>query len=189
MEFARSWSAELLTAPPLIAPARQYLWPMRLEGEEEALERGALRVMVRPADGAAYLLTCALGFSDASLPRGVHACPAPDSICVVAGGYAYVADTRAPEQVTLLGMKPVVQIVEAVEVGLLLFFGFTSVLAWRVDGLAWETRRLSWEGITLSGIEGSELRGLGWDLMRDMEVPFAVDLMTGEHTGGGWRNR
>ena len=189
MGLARSWTAEVLAGPPLIAPARQYLWPMRIAGEEEALERGALRVMVRPAEGASYLLTCALGFADASLPRGVYGCPAPDWICVLAGGYCYVANTRAPDQVTLLGMKPVVDVLEAVEVGLLLFVGFTSVLAWGAGGLAWETGRLSWEGLKVSGVEGGELRGLGWDLMRDVEVPFTVDLRTGEHIGGGWRER
>ena len=189
MGFARSWTADLLAVPPLIAPARQYLWPMRIAGEEEALERGALRVLVRPAEGQPYLLTCALGFTDPSLPRAVYACPAPDAICVIAGGYGYVADARVPERVTLLEMKPVVEVIEAVEAGLLLFVGFTSVLAWGAGGAAWETARLSWEGLKIAGIAGNELRGTGWDLMRDLEVPFAVDLRTGQHTGGGWRER
>ena len=36
----------------------------------------------------------------------------------------------------------------------------------------------------MTGIDGRYLRGFGWDLETDTEVPFTVDLSTGEHTGG-----
>jgi hypothetical protein len=65
--------------------------------------------------------------------------------------------------------------------------GFHTVLAWGVGGVAWETKRLSWEGVRVTRVEDEVLRGLGWDMMRDVEVEFAVDLRTGEHTGGGFR--
>jgi hypothetical protein len=187
MEFAKSWTAEVLKTPPLIAPARQYVWPMRIAGEEDALARGAMYVTVRPADGGSYLVMAALGFKDPSMPSGVFACPSADEICVVAGGYAYLARAGTPEEVTLLGMKPVVEVLPAVEAGLLLLVGFHTVLAWGAGGLAWETQRLSWEGVRVAGVEGQTLRGFGWDMMRDVEVEFAVDLRTGEHTGGGYR--
>ena len=188
-EFARDWSAEVLASAPLIAPARQYVWPMKIAGEEDALARGALQLMVRPAAGGAYLLTCALGFKDPSMPTGVYACPRAGEICAVAGGYGYLAMAAAPEDCTLLAMKPVVSVIPAVEAGLLLFVGFQSILAWGLDGLAWETGRLSWEGVRVSGFDGVELRGLGWDLMTDKEVEFVVNLRTGTHTGGGWKGR
>jgi len=69
-EFARNWTAEILAEAPLIAPARQYVWPMRIAGEEDALARGALRLMVRPASGGQYLVTCALGFAIPPCRRG-----------------------------------------------------------------------------------------------------------------------
>jgi len=191
MGFERNWKAEVLPAAPLIAPARSYLWPLRIEGEEEALTRGALRVMVSPRDRGwtPYLLTCALGFRDPSMPSGVLSCPNPGEICVLAGGYAYLAKAAEPEQVTLLGMKPVVSVLEAKQAGLLLFAGFQTVLAWGLDGKVWETGRLSWEGVRLDGVEGHTLRGFGWDLMKDAEVAFEVDLKTGTHRGGGWTPR
>ena len=187
MEFERNWTAEVLKAAPMIAPAKAYVWPMSIVGEEDALARGAVPVMVRPAAGGSYLLTCALGFKDPTMPRGVFGCPDPEWICVVAGGYAYLADVREPEEVTLLRMKPVVQVVPVVEANLLLFVGFQSVLAWGLGGKVWETGRLSWEGVRVTGVEDGMLRGLGWDLMKDAEVEFRVDLQTGEHMGGGWR--
>jgi hypothetical protein len=187
MAFDRNWKAELLQAPPLIAPARSYVWPMRIEGEDDALARGAVNVMVRPAAGGAYLVTAALGFRDPTMPTGIWASPAADEICVVAGGYAYLADTRQPEQVTLLPIKPVVAVVEAPAEQLLLFIGFTTILAWGKQGKAWETARLSWEGLRITEATAGSLKGLGWDLMKDVEVEFSVDLRTGESSGGGYR--
>jgi hypothetical protein len=134
---------------------------MRIAGEEDALERGALRVMVRPKVGGAYLVTAALGFRDASMPSGVFGCPNAEEICVIAGGYGYIARVSAPEQVTMLSMKPLVSVNEADGEGLLLFVGFHSVLGWGVEGLAWETGRLSWEGLRVTRIEASVLRGFG----------------------------
>ena len=183
--FGASWTAEVLQAAPLIAPARQFVWPMAIPGEEDALARGAVRVMVKPRTGGSILITAALGFKDPSMPVGVWRCPEPDWICVVAGGYGYLASTLEPARVTLLGMKPVVEVREAG--GLLLFVGFQTVLAWGVDGVAWETGRLSWEGVRVTSVGEEEVVGLGWDLVADVEREFRVSLKTGEHVGGGVR--
>jgi hypothetical protein len=63
---------------------------------------------------------------------------------------------------------------------LLLLVGHHSILAWGSDGEAWESDRLSWEGITNLRIEGNVLRGDGWDLRTDKELPFALDVNTGK---------
>jgi hypothetical protein len=187
MSFAQNWTAEILKTPPLIAPARQYVWPERIPGEEDALARGALLLNVRPASGGNYLVTCALGFRDPSMPTGIFACPDPDQICAVAGGYAYIADARAPDRPTHIPLRPVAAIHPAPEAGLLLFAGFHTVLGWGRDGGAWQTARLTWEGLRVTGIEAHRAHGLGWDLRTDEEVPFTIDLATGEHQGGGFR--
>ena len=184
--FARAWTAEVLQRPPLIAPARQYVWPLRVAGEEEALARGALQLVVRPREGGPYLLTCALGFKDPAMPTGLYGCPNAEELCAVAGGYAYVADARTPELCTQVGLRPVVEVRVAPKARLLLFVGFHSIVAWSVKGLAWETARLSWEGIRVEAVEDEELRGWGWDLRLDRELEFAVDLRTGTHTGGAF---
>ncbi len=185
-EFAREWAAEILSAPPLIAPALQFTYPRQIEGEEDALGRGALQLMVRPASGASFLATCALGFKDASMPTGIYGCPNPQEMCAVAGGYAYVIDTTQPERCTLLGVKPVVEIRPAIAQALLLFAGFHTIAAWGLSGVAWETARLSWEGVRITDIEHDILHGTGWNLLTDREVAFSVDLLTGQHQGGGF---
>ena len=71
---------------------------------ELSRQRGALELLVRPGTGSAnsnsepFLATCALGFRDPAVPSGVWPCPNPQELCAVAGGYAYVIDTAAPEE-------------------------------------------------------------------------------------------
>ncbi|WP_213806493.1 hypothetical protein [Granulicella sp. dw_53] len=185
--FPHGWAAEALKVPPLIAPVRQYTYPQQIAGEEDALGRGALLLMVRPEGGGSFLATCALGFTDPSMPTAVYGCPNPDELCAVAGGYAYVIDTLRPERSTHISLKPVVRVL-AVE-GLLVFVGFHSMVAWGFAGLAWETPKLSWEGLRLGEVEDGVLHGFGWNLMTDKEVGFTVDLRTGVCLGGAFSGK
>jgi hypothetical protein len=185
-QFPHNWSVEILKTPPLIAPARQFIYPQQIAGEEDALARGALQLMVHPASGGTFLATCALGFTDPTMPSGVFACPDTQEMCAVAGGYAYVIDTTQPELCTHVAMKPVVEVRPLVPQELLLFVGFHSIIAWGASGTQWETTRLSWEGVRITSIEANTLHGTGWNLLTDRDVAFEVDLLTGHHQGGGF---
>jgi hypothetical protein len=185
--FPANWSAEILAAPPLIAPARQFTWPQRVPGEEDALARGALLVQVKPSSGGTFIATCAAGFRDPSALSGIWSCPRPDDILAIAGGYAFLADTLTPERCNFLTPKPVVQVLAAPEHNLLLLAGFHTIAALGPSGPAWETARLTWEGLTLTAIRDNHLHGLGWDMRTDRELPFTVDLATGQHTGGAFK--
>jgi hypothetical protein len=185
-EFPHDWSVEVLKTAPLIAPARQFTYPQRITGEEDALARGALQLMVHPTSDGTFLATCALGFTNPKMPTGVFACPNPREMCAVAGGYAYVIDTAQPEHCTHIALKPVVEVRPLLMLELLLFVGFHSMVAWGSKGLAWESARLSWEGVRITRIDGDVLHGTGWNLMTDREVAFSIDLHTGRHHGGGF---
>jgi hypothetical protein len=183
--FPHTWSVEVLKVPPLIAPARQFTYPKLVAGEEDAMARGALLLMVRPAQGGSFLATCALGFTNATMPSGIYACPNPDELCAVAGGYAYVIDASRPERSTHIPLKPVVQVLATPSHDLLLFVGFHTIHAWGREGEVWKTERLSWEGIRVTGVDGDTLHGTGWNMFTDQDVPFTVDLRDGSHEGGG----
>jgi hypothetical protein len=202
LTFAHDWEVEVLTAPPLIAPVRQFVYPRQVAGEEDTLARGALLLMVRPhslptlrdnaaKDGAPghsspFLATCARGFADAAMPTGVWSCPNPAEMCAVAGGYAYMVNVQRPEQCVQISFRPVAEVRALPEDGLLLFTGFHALQAWGSDGLMWETKRLTWEGVRIAEIAKGKLHGFGWEMRSDKELPFTVDLKTGEHTGGAW---
>jgi len=185
--FPHTWTAEILKSAPLIAPARHFTYPHKVAGEEEALARGALQLLVKPTEGASFLATCALGFNDPTMPSGVFSCPNPDELCAIAGGYAYIINTVDPGHSAHIALKPVVHIFPVSQHNLLLFAGFHTILAWGPQGEAWHTGKLSWEGVRITGVEGNTLHGSGWNLLTDQERPFTVDLLTGTHQGGGWK--
>jgi hypothetical protein len=184
--FPQTWTARILTTPPLIAPARQFTYPLHVPGEDDAMARGALLLDIKPAAAPNLLATCALGFRDPSLPTGIHACPRPDDLLALAGGYAYLIDTQQPTRCLHLPLRPVTAVLPAPDAGLILLAGFHHVIALDANGLRWQTARLSWEGITLTEVRDGQLHGLGWHMHTDRELPFTVDLTTGAHEGGGY---
>lgn len=177
LSFPHGWQAEILAQRPLILPPRHYVYPQ----SAEEVERGALELLIRRGSSNAqpFLATCALGFRDPAVPTGVWSTPEPEEICAVAGGYAYLIDTSAPDRFTMIPYRPVLKIRPVVEQSLLLFIGHRSILAWGRDGKAWESEKLSDEGVTINSIEGGILHGSGWEMMSDRETPFALDLRSG----------
>ena len=179
--FAHNWQADVLAARPAILPARHFVYPR----EAEEVERGALEVMVRPGgDAQPFLATCALGFRDPAAPTGLWSTPNPDELCAISGGYAYMIDTSAPERFTMIPYRPVLQVLSAGSQRLMLFVGHRAVLAWGAQGQMWESDKLSDEGITIRGFEDGVLHGMGWEMISDREMPFALDLRTGQRAAG-----
>jgi hypothetical protein len=139
---------------------------------------------VVPAAEVAWSGFFALGFESAHVANSIFSCPDPDSVCVVAGGYAYVVKTSDPQQWFQIEQRPVTEVRALPDLGLLTFIGFTSITGLGAKAIAWTTGRLSWEGVRVSSIAGATLEGRGWDAVMDREVPFTLDLKTGKHTGG-----
>jgi hypothetical protein len=203
LSFPHHWDAEILPARPMILPPRHFVYPRAAE----EVERGALEILVHPKKVGApgldsetwdsktynpnpaistlppFLATCALGFRDPAVPTGLWSTPNPNEICTVSGGYAYIIDTTTPERFTMIEYRPVLAARPIVALGLILFFGHHSILAWGRDGETWRSGKLSDEGVTVTAIEGAVLRGLGWVMMTDKETPFALDLSTGRVLG------
>ncbi len=61
------------------------------------------------------------------------------------------------------------------------------IVAYGPEGHRWTTGRLAFDGIEEVVLDGDVLRGIA-DTYPDGSVPFTVNLVTGEHTGGfpGW---
>src|SRR5579859_1073552 len=180
LSFPATWRVEVLRGRPLILPRRQYIYPAAVE----EVERGALELMVRPAAAESFLATCALGFASPAVPTGVWTCPDPAMLCAVAGGYAYMIDTGAPERFQQISYRPVTEVKPLATAGLLILASFHSIEAWGAGGRLWQTARLSWEGVRLGEASATEVKGWGWDMRTDREMPFIIDLKTGRHSGG-----
>ncbi len=184
--FESAWQARLLPGPPLIAPTRSFVFPENIPGEEDALARGALFLEVRPASATPFLAQCALGFSGPGVAPGRWSAPDPPALLAGAGGYAYQIPTEHPQQTSLLSLRPVVSVHIAPETRLLILAGFHTVLVLGEDDLLWQAPRLTWEGLTITGIDGDLLHGLGWHMRTDRELPFTLNLRTRELTGGAF---
>ncbi len=185
MTFPASWQLQVLPGPPMIAPARQFVFPQAVPGEEDALARGALWLQIKPRTGGVFLAQCALGFAGPGVLQGTWSTPEPDVLLAVAGGYAYRIDTVAPEQSTLLPIRPVVSIISVPEPATLVLAGFHSLYILQ-HGASWQSARISWEGVAVTSVEGDTVHGTGWHMRSDRELPFALNLRTRELTGGAF---
>lgn len=183
--FPQSWQAKVLSGAPLIAPARQFVFPVAVPGEEDALARGALWLEVKPSAGGTFLAQCALGFAGAGVCTGMWPTPAPDTLLAVAGGYGYLIPTLDPGRTQLLPLRPVVAVHASADPPALVLLGFHAVLVLTSQD-TWQSPRLSWEGITVSGIHDGVLHGTGWHMRTDRELLFALNLRSRELTGGAF---
>jgi hypothetical protein len=183
--FAAGWQARVLPGSPMIAPARQFVFPQAVPGEEDALARGALWIEVKPATGGTFLAQCALGFAGKGVITGVWTTPSPSHMLAIAGGYAYLINTADPDNTELLPMRPVVSVHAAPEAGALVLIGFHSAFV-LTAAENWESPKLSWEGVAVTGVAGETLHGTGWHMRSDKELPFTLNLRTRELVGGGF---
>lgn len=170
----------------MIRPARNFIFPRVVPGEEEALARGAVWLQVEPDHAPTFLAQCALGYTGPSVATGVWSTPVPAELCCIAGGYAYRINTAAPEEAVLLPVQPVVAVHAATAAHALVLVGHHHVYVLSASGVAWRSGRISWEGVVVESSDEDILRGRGWDMLRDIEVPFTLDLHTRELTGGGF---
>jgi len=179
--FPRNYEAKILpSAPPAHPLEKLYHYPVELEEGD----RSGAYLRVVPRVSPAWSGFFALGFESDQVINALYSCPDPDSLCVVAGGYAYVVKVTDPASWFRVEQRPVIDIRPVSELELLLFTGFTTISAVGRAGLKWTTERLSWDGISITEINGNKLQGLGWDALTDKQAPFEVDLQTGKHSGG-----
>jgi hypothetical protein len=179
--LAKSYEVRVLESEPPVHPLEKlYHFPVELEEGD----RSGLYVRVVPQNGAAWTGFFAQGFDSSQVLSALCSCPDPYSVCVIAGGYAYVVKANDPARWFRIEQRPVSELLVLTRQELMLFAGFTSITALGREGVAWTTERLSWEGLRLGGTSGDVLHGMAWDAISDREVPFEVDLKTGKHSGG-----
>lgn len=179
--FPCNYDIQVLESYSLLHPAEKlYQYPAQLEEGD----RTGTYIRVTPDNAQPWIGFFAIGFDSTEVASGIYSCPDPGSLCVVAGGYAYVVSAEHPDRWMQFEQRPVVQVRAVPELKLLLFIGFTSISGLAEQNQLWTTERLSWEGISIAKIDGTLLHGSGWDAITDKEVPFQVDLLTGKSTGG-----
>ena len=70
--------------------------------------------------------------------------------------------------------------------GILVFAGFTDLIAYDRSGVKWRTERLSFDDLRITEINDEVIKGEFSDPRSDMISSFAVDLATGKQQGGAF---
>jgi hypothetical protein len=117
---------------------------------------------------------------DAVLPL-----PSGTSLIVVAGGQAYVIDADDRSQLTTFGGQ-IDTALFAPQASLVILSNGIDLEAWNANSRRWKTRRISWDGIWDLKVDQEHVRGQAWNPFDDCEVPFSVDLRTGDVEGGSY---
>lgn len=141
----------------------------------------ALVLKVTTGDAATWTGAFDAGFGGIS---GIYATPSPDTLCVTVQGEGYWVPTLHPKGFGVIQAVPVKRVLRVPDSTVLLFVDFIRIVAYGANGFLWVTRRLSWDGLTITEVTTRHVRGLGWDSPANCEVPFVVDVDTGEFEGG-----
>jgi hypothetical protein len=156
-------------------PADEIFW---YPGASRLGGRDGILVAVEPTTRDRWL-----GVFAPKLRRGVDCAVAlPDrrSLAVVSGGAAYRVSTEAPLEWDTISVGRVAAPVIVAELDLVLFLEHTRIIAYGRTGLAWESNRLVWDELEAVRVEHGVLQATGFDAPLDRQVPFTVDLRTGQ---------
>jgi hypothetical protein len=111
--------------------------------------------------------------------------PNPNTICVICSGDAVITDVMRPEQYTLLDFEPITDAVVVKEQKMIVFAGFTKLMAFDGSGVVWETSRVAWDELRITGIDVSRIFGEYWDVSTEKRALFEVYLDSGEVKADG----
>lgn len=116
-------------------------------------------------------------------PSRILFTPNPNTICVICSGDAVITDVMRPEKCTLLDFEPITDVVAVKEREMIVFAGFTKLMAFDGSGVMWETARVAWDELKITSIDASSISGEYWDVATEKQTQFEVDLDTGEELG------
>lgn len=175
LAFPHHFQLEALPAAPAGA--------VRIPSSPEAVD--ALHLRITPDGGAPWVGSFARGYETGDLASGVWAWPDGQSLAVVSSGYGYAGKaSEGGRNWARLQPMPITDVRVLEDEKLLLFVDFTHLYAYSATKNAWRSERISWDGITITKVATHHVFGVAWDAMQDKEVEFALDVRTGEHTGG-----
>ncbi len=171
LEFRRMFEVKVLSEVPGQGAELHYFPPARYHGCD------GLLLHVTPVSAASWSGLFAAQPSG-RYKSGVYSCPDPNVVCVVSNGAGYVLDVRNPDGYHEVPISPVLEVVSAVDAGVLVIANYTDVLAWNRSGKRWLAERVSFDGIRNLQVQGGAVRGMAWSPV-DGDHAFTLDLATG----------
>lgn len=139
-------------------------------------------VSVQPRDAEAWVGNFQRGLSSYD---AAHLHPNSRDVVVVAGGQAYVVTPTSRRLIETFGAD-IRWSHDIAEHGLLLLHNGLWFIAYGRDGRLWQSDRLSWDGIRGESISFPWLSGEAWTFDGDRWISFALNLETGDVSGGSY---
>ncbi len=115
---------------------------------------------------------------------GFYATPARNTVLIVIEGQGYWVPTQEPATYEVVATIPIRQVIRVPERDIVLLVDFLRMEAYGPEGLLWQTKRLSWDGLQITEVNSTTIRGLAWDSPADSQVEFSVDTSKGIVKGG-----
>jgi hypothetical protein len=177
--FPHSYKLELLSEVSDFSLPHFYFPDASMKGGNDGL-----LVKTCAADGQAWLGTFAFGRVTPHGLSGLYTTPNPERFCVVAKGAAYLVLANAPDIWENVRANPVIDVRAIPTHGIIVFSDFTRMWAYGSLGLKWKTGRLAWNGLTITEVTHTSIRGEFWNAPTEAMATFLVDLVSGLHEGG-----
>ena len=91
---------------------------------------------------------------------------------------------QAPASYDMIRSIPIRDVLVVPEEPKLVFVDHTRLAAYGPRGFLWLTDDLSWDGLRVTDVTASMIRGTAWDSPANREVSFSVDTEDGASEGG-----
>lgn len=181
--FEASYRVEQLEGRPA-GNVREFRRPRRAAGAGELVletDSGSLWFEVIPANGEPWVGGFECGPGGAT---GLFATPSPTALCVVAKGQGFWIPVQAAASYEMIRSIPIQDVLVVPGEPKLVFVDHTRLAAYGPSGFLWLTDDLSWDGLKVTEVTASMIRGTAWDSPANREVPFSVDTENGASEGG-----
>jgi hypothetical protein len=146
---------------------------------------------VHPAGGDPWIGVF-YGADEYAVPPAVHhaAIAFPDgwTFCVIRSGSGMIVRADDPLTTSEIESWPITGYLVVPDSDLVVFADFTNLVAYGREGIAWRSRRLALDDLKIIRSEDDVLHVTGFfgDLDEE-DVPFSVDLRSGEGAGQPWQ--
>lgn len=171
--FPHRYAAEVGSdLPPRGEAVRRFA--RRVEDER----KDGLVVRVTPESGSPWTGVFVFGSLAARAKSGLYSCPDDRFLCVVSGGNGYIVSTEDPSAFEVVSSEPIVDVIPAVDQGLLVFVDPWGLVACREGGEAWRTGRIAADGLVVEGVTRDQVNLRGDSLERE-DATFVVRLSDG----------
>lgn len=115
---------------------------------------------------------------------GLYATPCSATLCVITKGQGYWIPTNDPDSYEDIKAFPIKKVFSIPHKNLMAFVDYTQIFSYGPNGLLWYTPDLSWDGLKITEVSTSLIKGVGRDVPNYKDVTFLIHTEDGGVEGG-----